>query len=175
MAAAAVLCIAVGCDSQTTESLGGSRGPSLTKQDNDYFRDITESNLTEIQSSQMALQMSSSPQVKEFAQKMINDHQTAGTQVAAVAKTKDVTPPTMLDGSHKDMAASLNGKSGADFDKAYVDLQVKSHEATINIDQDEADNGNDGDVKNLANTLLPTLQQHLMMAKKLQSGNMSGM
>ena len=114
--------------------------------------------MTEIQSSQMALQQSSNPRVKEFAQTMINDHTSAATSVMSVAKSKDVVPPMTLDTAHKDMVKTLDGKSGSDFDKAYLDLQVKAHEMTINLDQKEADNGNDPDVKNLATTLLPTLK-----------------
>ena len=175
LSAAAVLCLAVGCASESDAQLGGKDSSTLSKTDNTYFRGITEGNLTEIQSSQMALQQSSNPRVKEFAQTMINDHTSAGTSVMSIAQSKNVVPPTMLDSSHKEMVQTLDGKSGADFDKAYLDLQVKAHQATINLDQDEADNGNDPDVKNLATTLLPTLKGHLSMAKKLQSDMMGGM
>ena len=170
LAAAAVLCLAAGCGSQTTEQLGGMPSSTLSGQDNTYFRNITEGNLTEIRSSQMALQSAGSPQVKTFAQKMIADHTSAETQVAAVAQTKGVKLPTMLDEKHKDLVASLDGKSGTDFDKAYLDLQVKAHQATINENTDEANNGNDADVKSLAITLSPVLKEHLEMAEKLQNG-----
>ena len=174
VAVAAVLFLAAGCGSQTTEQLGGMRSPSLSEQDNDYLRDIAQGNLTEIQSSQMALQDSSSPAVKDFAQQMINDHETATTTVGSVARSKGAKLPTLLDTDHKDMVDSLSGKTGADFDKAYVALQVKAHQATINVDQTEADNGGDADLKSTAAALLPILKQHLVMAQKLQS-NMMGM
>ena len=174
LAAVTVLCLVAGCGEESTEKLGGMPSQTLSSQDNNYLRDITVSNLTEIQSSQMALQMSSNPQVKDFAQQMITDHTTAGTRVAAVASSKGATVPKMLDDKHKDMVDTLQGKSGTDFDKAYVDLQVKAHQATINLDQDEADNGNDPDIKSTAAGLLPTLKEHLNMAQRLQS-NMMGM
>ncbi len=174
LAVAAVLCLAAGCGEQKTEDLGGMRSQTLSKQDNNYLRDIAQGNLTEIQSSQMALQSSSNPAVKEFAQEMITDHNTAGTTVGSVAMSKGAKLPTMLDTDHKDMVDALDGKTGDDFDRAYVAMQIKAHQATINVDEDEANNGNDGDLKSTAAGLLPTLKHHLMMAQKLQS-NMMGM
>lgn len=173
-AVAALLCVAVGCGEEKTEDLGGMRSQSLSKQDNNYIRDIAQGNMTEIQSSQVALQSSNNPAVKAFAQHMVTDHNTDATTMMSVVSAKGAKAPTMLDTDHKDMVQSLNGKSGADFDKAYVDLQVKAHEATINVDQDEADNGNDPDLKSAAAGLLPQLKEHLMAAQKLQA-NMSGM
>ena len=174
LTAAAILCLAAGCGMESTEKLGGMASPNLSSQDNTYFRNITMGNLTEIQSSQMALQMAKGSQVKEFAQQMINDHDTATTQVEAVARSKGVTLPKMLDTDHKDMVSALDGKSGDDFDKAYMELQVKAHQSTINVDQDEADNGNDADVKSLAAGLLPVLKGHLQMAQQIQT-RMMGM
>jgi putative membrane protein len=174
LALAAVLCVAAGCGSESTEQLGGMASPQLSSQDNTFFRNITEGNLTEIQSSHLALQMAKSPDVKDFAQQMISDHQTAATQVDAIAKSKGAVLPKMLDGSHKDMVDALNGKSGDDFDKAYIDLQIKAHQETINLDQDEADNGTDPDVKSTAAGLLPILKHHLNMAQQIQT-KMMGM
>ena len=173
LAMTAVLCLAAGCGMEKTEQLGGMRSSTLSDQDNGFIRDITEGNLTEIQSSQMALQQASSPQVKEFAQMMISDHTMAGSQIETVAKSKGAGVPKMLDSDHKDMVDGLKGKTGADFDKAYVTLQVKAHQEAVNVDQAEADNGNDGDLKSAANGLLPQLKGHLDKILALQS-NMSG-
>jgi putative membrane protein len=172
LAMSAALCLAVGCGEQSTESLGGSRSPTLSKMDNDYFRDIAESNMTEIQTSQMAENVSKNTAVLEFAQMMINDHTSAGSAVEACAGSKGAGLPKMLDDEHKELIKTLDGKTGADFDKAYMALQIKAQEMTINVDQAEADNGNDTDVKALAHSLLPTLKAHLSRAKKVQTALM---
>jgi putative membrane protein len=174
LAVAAALCLVAGCGMEKTEDLGGMRSPTLSEQDNGFIRDITMGNLTEIQSSQMALQMSSSQPVKDFAQHMINDHTMANNTIDTLAKSKGAAVPKMLDSDHKNMVDGLKGKSGSDFDKAYVSLQIKAHQEAINVDQAEADNGNDGDLKSAANGLLPQLRMHLDEAQKLQSG-MNGM
>ena len=158
-----------GCNTPT-ESVGGKNSENLTNQDNDFFKQITIGNQTEIQSSQLALTQSQSPSVKTFAQHMIDDHQKAGGKVFALAARKGVNPPTQLDTLHTKMIDALKDKSGVDFDKAYADLQVTAHKETISDDQNEIDNGTDPDVKALASELLPTLKMHLDMAKQLNPG-----
>ena len=166
---AALMCLTAGCGEQTTEQLGGMRSPTLSSADNDYLRDITVSNLTEMQSSELAKRVSTNPRVVGFADHMINDHRSAASTVQTVADTKGATLPKTLDTDHQDMLKGLEGKTGTDFDKAYMDLQVKAHVSAVNIDEAEANNGADPDVKAAASSLLPTLQAHLSDAKQIQS------
>lgn len=174
LATAAALCMAVGCAAEKTEDLGGMRSATLSSQDNAFIRDLSMGNMTEIQSSQMALQATNNPQVRQMAQNMITDHQAAASSVESIAGAKGARVPTQLDSAHKDMVEALRGKSGDDFDKAYVKLQAKAHEEAINVDQAEADNGTDPDLKATANQLLPVLKKHMTMVHELDA-KMSGM
>lgn len=159
----------VGC-SQSMEDLGGKPSPSLTAKDNDFFKTITIANETEIQSSQVALTQSSNQDVRNFAQHMIDDHRMAEQKVGAFASDKNIVLPTRLDSDHQSMVDDLKTKSGADFDQAYLKLQVQAHKDTISSDEDEANNGNDPAVKALAGDMLGTLKHHLQMAESLQQG-----
>jgi putative membrane protein len=166
---ASLLLLVGGCG-QSMQDLGGSPSTTLADGDNNYFKTISLSNMTEIDSSKLALTQSQNADVKQFAQHMIDDHTNAANQVAALAAQKGVVLPTQLDSMHQSLIDDLTSKSGSDFDKAYIDLQVKAHNQTIAADQSEANNGLDPQVKQLANSLLDTLKMHLSMAEKLQSG-----
>ena len=172
IAATAALCLAAGCASQSTEELGGQKSATLSKMDNMYFRDAAQSDMTEIQTSDMALQTSTNDQVKQFAQHMRNQHMQISAQAKALAMAKGATPPTMLDEKHEALVKSLQGKTGSDFDQAFVNLQIDAHQDAINLNRDEADNGNDPEVKNAAQNLLPELRSHLNQAKTLKDGMM---
>jgi putative membrane protein len=63
----------------------------------------------------------------------------------------------------------LQGMSGSDFDKAYMEAMVKDHQKDIDEFQREADSGKDADVKSFASETLPTLREHLQMAKDAAS------
>jgi len=63
----------------------------------------------------------------------------------------------------------LKTKTGADFDKAYVDAIVKDHEEDVKAFQREADKGKDEQIKAFATETLPVLQGHLEKIKAIQS------
>jgi putative membrane protein len=63
----------------------------------------------------------------------------------------------------------LNGLSGAEFDKAYVDAMLADHEEDVALFKSEADGGKDADVKAWAGKTLPSLQMHLDMIKGIKA------
>ena len=164
----AAACAVAGCG-QTTADLGGKANPNLSDRDNAFFKTVALSDKTEISSSQLAKEKSADPKVKQFADQMVADHTMSSAEVQQTAMTKEVVLPQTLDEDHQRMIDDLKSKSGTDFDKAYIDLQVKAHQATVDAVADEAQNGTDSNIKNLAATLQPKLEGHLKMAKMIQS------
>ena len=55
--------------------------------------------------------------------------------------------------------------SGADFDKEYMSAMVKDHEEDVKDFETQANGGSDPDIKNFAAKTLPTLKNHLQMAR----------
>jgi putative membrane protein len=128
-------------------------------------------NMTEIDTSKLALSRSDNIQVKTFAQHMIDDHSKAGQELSDLAMAKGVILPAEIDSKDQKVIDELSSKSGQQFDRAYAELQVTAHKEAIAVDQDEADNGIDPDTKAMAAKLLDTLKMHLSMAQQLQSTN----
>ncbi len=112
--------------------------------------------------------------VLKFAATMAKDHQSVNDQAIALAKKLNVTPmdnattQSLLSGAAttKEM---LNSKTGADFDKAYIDNEVAYHEAAIALVEGtlipEATNA---ELKSLLQSALPVFKQHLEHAKMVQ-------
>ena len=67
------------------------------------------------------------------------------------------------------MIEKISKMSGAAFDKAYMQDMVKDHQKDVAEFQKESSNGSDPDLKSWAATTLPTLQEHLRMAKEALS------
>lgn len=120
--------------------------------------------LAEIQQAQLALQKASSNDVRDFAQRMVNDHTQANNQIASLAQQKSVTLPGTLPPSHQAALNELDTFSGADFDKAYMDMNAIDHAITVRLFRKQARNGQDPDIKSLAQSTLPVLEGHLVMA-----------
>lgn len=129
-----------------------------------FLKQALIGNMTEIRLGQLAQQKASSPQVKQFAQQMVDGHTKANEQVQKVAQQKGIQAPTSLDRANKRKEERLSKLSGAAFDKAYMDMIVQAHREDVDRFEKASKNSKDTDVRNLATTLLPDLQHHLQMA-----------
>jgi len=144
------------------ETKGGAKAAAMTP--TEFLKDAMMANMTEIRLGQLAQQRASSSQVKQFAQQMIDAHTKANEQVQKVAQQKGVQAPADLDKKHTKVEEQLSQLQGAAFDRAYMDMMVKDHRADVAKFAAQSKSSKDEDVRNLATTLLPNLQQHLQMA-----------
>src|SRR5215212_3821520 len=133
----------------------------------EFVTKAANSSLFEIQSSQSALQKSQNNQVRDFAQKMIQDHTKASDQLKAAAQGQTV--PTAPDAEHAQMLQQLNGANGGDFDRRYVQLQLTGHQEAVALFDQYAQNGDNPQLKQFAQQALPDLREHLQMAQQLRS------
>lgn len=135
--------------------------------DKKFLKEAAEGGLAEVELGKLASQKASSPEVKQFAQKMVDDHTKANDQLKQVASAENVSVPNELDSKHQSRLDKLSKLSGDSFDKAYVKDQLKDHETYVRDFNNEAQNGSDPKVKAFASATLPTLQQHLDLVKSL--------
>jgi predicted outer membrane protein len=115
---------------------------------------------------------SASPTVHHFAIKSscrsIVFHRTANSVLTACLSSW-VHPTSKLTAKDQALVNRLSGLSGDAFDKAYIGAMVKEHETDIAEFEREANSGKDDDFKSFASKTLPTLKEHLQMAKDAAS------
>lgn len=146
-------------------------GPPPSKVDDKKFvKDAALGGMTEVELGKLATQKASDAKVKEFGQKMVDDHSKANEQLKQAASKSNIQIPPSLDSKHQSRIDKLSKLSGQEFDKAYVKDQLKDHQTDVREFGDEAKNGSDPNVKTFASSTLPTLQQHLEMVKDLSKG-----
>ena len=129
--------------------------------DTQFFTQAMTGDQKEIATAQMVLGQSPGADVKTLANKIMGDHQAFDKKVQAAAGA-GVTPPA------GEVDSSLQGKTGKDLDKAYVDAMVADHEKDIPMFENAAKNASTADARKLASAALPTLRSHLKMAQQLQ-------
>lgn len=159
-------------------ALSSSMGVAFAATSNDFVDDAAAGGIAEVETSKLALEKSSSADVKAFANMMITDHTKANEELAALAKKNDIKVPddTTLVKQAKEKILDMRDES---FDAAYAKNQVKAHEETIARFKKEADTVTDDKVKGatelkgFAQKMLPALEKHLEMAKKLQAAHPS--
>ena len=146
---------------------------SLSAADQAFVSGVAGIDAGEIQSSQLAATKARSARVKSFAAKILADHQSVDQQLMTIAQSKGVTPDATPPQMMSDAMTKLNADTAATFDRDYLREQVGVAEAAIKALQDEIANGQDADLKQFASTVLPTVQQHLAMARRLGGGGSS--
>jgi putative membrane protein len=127
----------------------------------------------EIESSRIAAEKAQNPQVKQFAQRMIEEHTKSSADLkAAVQGAGDVTIPAAMDERRQGMVDNLRQAPAANFDQVYIGQQIAAHQENVELHQTYAENGDNAALKALAAKHLPMIQQHLQQARAL--GEASG-
>lgn len=136
-----------------------------------FINKVAVANKFEIDTSQLALKYGKSPDVKTYAQQMIDDHTKAGQDFkASLANAKIDAPKDSLDMAHAAKYAKLRlftTENG--FDGAYINDQLQAHEEAVDLFKQYADNGPTPEIKSFAAKTLPTLEHHLMMVQDLKN------
>jgi len=141
----------------------------LTEDEREFINKAAQGGQMEVLAGKLAVQRALDPAVKDFGQKMASDHTAANAQLKKLAESKLVNLPDSVSPEEHTALGKLEGLTGADFDKAYSRMMVKDHETDISDFQKEIKKGQDADVKAFAEQTLPTLQHHLMLAKRLSA------
>jgi len=96
---------------------------------------------------------------------MVTDHSKANDELKSWAQQKNVTLPTELDAKHKAKRDQLAKLSGEAFDKAYMRDMLADHQHDVAAFKRESTSAKDSDLKAWAGKTLPTLEEHLKLAR----------
>lgn len=132
-----------------------------------FLRQAAEGGLAEVKLGQLATEKAASPQVKQFGQRMVDDHSKANEELKQVANSEGIQVPDKLSAKDKMTMEHLSKLNGEQFDKAYMSDMVKDHTKDVADFQRESQSGKDPQIKEFASKTLPTLQSHLKEAKEI--------
>jgi putative membrane protein len=149
----------------STSAGTSAQATKLSHGDRKFMTEAAQGGMAEVQLGQLATQKAQSDQVKQFGQKMVDDHTKANDQLKQIAASKGVTLPTDLDSKHKREMERLSKLSGAEFDREYMKHMVSDHKKDVSDFKKEAKSAKDADLKSFASSTEPTLEQHLQLAQ----------
>lgn len=168
IASAASLAL-VACATDSDMAAGTAAAGDMTPERRDaYVRMAAASDLFEIQSSQLALSRARSPDVRAFAQMMIDHHSATTRQLTAAATAAGTPPSPMLMPMQADMIARLQGANGAEFDRMYIAQQIPAHEMALALHRNYSSNGDTASLRTVAAAAVPIVRQHLDRARALR-------
>ena len=136
---------------------------------------VVAANQVDIDAGELAKARGTDPRVKEFAQRMITDHGGVNQAATDLVTKLGVTPEPnatsqKLTADGEASRTTLQGESGAAFDKAYVDQEVAYHQAVLDaIDQTLIPSAQNAELMALLEQTRPAVAAHLEHARQLQT------
>jgi putative membrane protein len=106
--------------------------------DKKFLTKVSQADVDEIKLSELAQQKATNPAVKAFANKMVTEHKKMSANLKPFADSWGISAPSGVDEDAQKEWDKLNGLSGADFDKEYIDQMVSDHTKALDAYTDEA-------------------------------------
>jgi putative membrane protein len=138
-----------------------------------FVSKAAQAGMTEVEVGKLALEKSKDPAIRGFAQKMVDDHSQANSELAQMATAKGIMPPKKLDAEHQAMVNSFKNVPAGDFDRQYSQHMNMDHSKAIALFE-SASHAEDPQLAEFAQKTLPTLKAHKELAEKLP-GNVRAM
>lgn len=140
----------------------------LDRADRNALTEMAQANMAEIATGKLALSKAVNPEIKGYAQRMVDEHTKALAEVQALAQAKGVELPKELTVKHKAKGAMLEALSGDIFDRTYMKQSGRrDHRTTHEQLRENMDKIKDPDIKALAMKMRPVVEQHLLAADEL--------
>jgi len=156
-----------GTTSTTSTGSSGGTTSSLNAEDKGFFIAAAQANMAEVSLGQMASEKATNQDVVNFAKRMVVDHSIANDDLKQLAIKKGVALPAVLTKAQNKISSDLSKRVGPDFDKSFIEQMIRDHEKAVTDFERASKETTDPDLKAWATNLVPTLQDHLKMAKQI--------
>ncbi|HVP78330.1 MAG TPA: DUF4142 domain-containing protein [Thermodesulfobacteriota bacterium] len=135
--------------------------------DREFMMSAARDGIFHVEAGKLAVQRGSSEGVKKFGQHAIEHHTQINDELTQLASKKGVTLPKKMGKKEQEALDKIAKLSGPDFDKAYLEMEIKDHSKDLSAFRKEAKDGKDPDVKAWATKAVAAIEEHLKMARDL--------
>jgi putative membrane protein len=135
--------------------------------DKKFVQEALQGGTAEVELGKLAAQKANGEDVKQFGQKMVDDHTKLGDQMKEVAQKEGISVPSDVSAKDKALQMKLQSLSGDSFDKAYIKAMLKDHQHDLSEFKKEADSGNDTSIKDAASQGQQVISEHFKMIQEI--------
>src|SRR5947207_6796050 len=159
---ALVLLALAACAQQQEAAAPPAPTPAPLSSDQNFVDRAALGTGTEVELGRLARTRAVSPAVRAFADRIITDHRQAHARLTRTERSTHIAamsappPPN-----------SLTALSGPQFDRAFMQDQIKNHQEAIQLFQAEAQTGQDPRLRKYASDMLPMLYGNLQQAQAI--------
>ncbi|TFZ07782.1 DUF4142 domain-containing protein [Ramlibacter humi] len=151
-----------------TRNAETGKDDKVSRGDRKFIDEAAGSGMFEVQVGQLASSKAQDPDVKKFADMLVDQHQRANDELTKIANAKHVEMPAAPPRALRRDIENLGKKQGQEFDTDFVkSVGIKAHEKDIKVFEKAAKDVKDPELKAFAEKSLPMLKEHLAAAQKL--------
>lgn len=159
-----------------TTTVLGATAPAVTftTAESHFIAVAAGAGMYEVEAARLALSRASSPQVRSYAQMLLDQHTAANKELMALVSSKGHRVAPGLPTELQQKISDLSRMNGTDFDRDFVKMTgVQDHTATIAEFEKARASVGDRDLRAFIDKSLPVLRTHLQQAQDL-AGRMAG-
>lgn len=138
--------------------------PIVGRADRNFLEDSAKAGVEEVQISRIAVERATNPQVRDFAQMLVNEHEQLNSELSTLAGRKGVTLPA----HDNDKLSKWTTKKADNFDEDYLEAMIDGHQKSVDRFEKATKRNDDPEVSALASKYLGAIQAHLAKAKELE-------
>lgn len=142
-------------------------GHEISGDDAKFAVTAANGGMVEVELGKLAQQKAQSAQVRNFGAMMVQDHSKANAALMELAKSKKIALPDSINADEQKLKTDLAAKSGADFDKAYVQAMLDDHEKDIKEFEQARKIVKYPEMSAFIDQTLPVLKMHLASIQKI--------
>jgi putative membrane protein len=154
------------------ETATGAAAKNATLSDAQILGVVKVANDGEVAAGNLAVRKAAAPEVREFAKDMVKDHTEASKKVDQTAAATPLSNSDLSSKLVKDANSqiqALNAQSGKEFDRAYIEGQVKMHQGLLDsIQSNLLPHAQSAQVRQLLEQMRDKVSEHLQQAQQIQ-------
>jgi putative membrane protein len=159
--------------SQISESSQSAQGGPASSQKGaatdkeSVIKNAAKMNLATQKFADLAQQKAQSPELKQFAQTLKQDHQKAQQDLERIAQKHNVTLPTSVDEKCQQEVSRLEALSGQEFDKEFAKGAIEGHAMAVAHLQQASSAVQDKELKQYTQQMLSKVKQHQQKGRQI--------
>lgn len=141
----------------------------LADTDVDFVMNVARAGMHEVNAGRIAVERATDARVRQFAQRMIQDHGRSSQELSSIAQSNNLGLPVQVGAHAAEMEKKLSGLSGAEFDREYMKAMVDDHRKAVEMMRSAEATSTSAEIKDFASRTLPVIEDHLRTAQKIAS------
>ena len=148
----------------------GTIAAELTTSTKGFVDEAALTDMYEVQAGQLATMRAHAIDVKNFGQKMVDDHTKSTSELKTILmkSAPNFMPPMQLDSRREGLLNDLKGAKDEDFEGRYIAQQSNIHNEALILMRGYAKDGDNPDIKTFAANVQPVVQMHIDMITDIE-------